>query len=44
MPKRELKVLVKWLPRRWPYFAIGIDLGEFRLCLWIVEIEVWRSY
>jgi hypothetical protein len=44
MPKRELKVLVKWLPRRWPYFAIGIDLGEFRLCLWIIEIEVWRSY
>ncbi len=44
MPKRELKVLVKWLPRRWPYFAIGIDLGEFRLCLWLIEIEVWRSY
>lgn len=44
MPKRELKVLVKWLPRRWPYFAIGIDLGEFRLCLWLFEIEIWRSY
>ena len=44
MPKRELKVLVKWLPRRLPYLACGFDMGEFRLYLWIVEIEVWRSY
>lgn len=42
--KLRPRFVVEWFPRRWPYFAIGIDLGEFRLCLWIVEIEVWRSY
>lgn len=42
--KRRLRMSVDWFPRRWPYFAIGFDRDEFHLYLWIVEIEVWRSY
>lgn len=42
--KIRLRCDVKWFPRRAPYFAIGFDMGEFRLYLWFVEIEVWRSY
>ncbi len=42
--KRRLRMSVDWFPRRLPYFAIGFDLGEFKLYLWIVEIEIWRSY
>ena len=42
--KKRLRCDVKWFPRRWPYFAIGFARGEFRLYLWFVEIDVWRSY
>ena len=42
--KKRMRCDVKWFPRRAPYFAIGFDMGEFRLYLWFVEIEVWRSY
>jgi hypothetical protein len=42
--RKRLKFDVKWLPRKAPYLAIGFDRGEFHLYLWIVEIEVWRSY
>lgn len=41
--RNRLRFDVKWLPRRAPYFAIGFDSGEFRLYLWVVEIEVWRG-
>lgn len=42
--KKRLRMSVQWLPRKLPYFGIGFDLGEFRLYLWIVEIEIWKSY
>jgi len=42
--KQRTRVSVQWFSRRWPYFAIGFDLNEFKLYLWIVEIEIWRSY
>lgn len=42
--KLRPRIAVEWFPRRWPYFAIGFDRGEFHLYLWIVEIEIWRSY
>ena len=32
---------MKWFPRRWPYFAVGFDRGEFWLYLWFVEVDVW---
>ena len=42
--KRRIRFSVEWFPRRAPYFAIGFDMGEFKLCLWLVEVEVWRGY
>lgn len=42
--KKRLRCDVKWFPRRAPYIACGFDMGEFRLYLWFVEVEVWRSY
>lgn len=27
------RIAVEWFPRRWPYFAIGFDRGEFHLYL-----------
>ena len=42
--KKRMRCDVKWFPRRAPYLACGFDMGEFRLYLWFVEIEVWRSY
>lgn len=38
--KKRLRCDVKWFPRRAPYLACGFDMGEFRLYLWFVEIEV----
>lgn len=42
--KKRLRCDVKWFPRRAPYLAFGFDMGEFRLCLWFVEVDVWMSY
>ncbi len=42
--RRRIRMSIDWLPRRWPYFAIGFEFGEFRLYLWIAEIKIWRSY
>jgi len=42
--RNKLRFEVKWLPRRAPYFAIGFDSGEFRLYLWVVDIEAWWGY
>lgn len=42
--RKRLKFDVKWLPRKAPYLAIGFEMGEFRLYLWLVDIEVWWGY
>ena len=42
--RKRLRFDVKWLPRKAPYPAIGFEMGEFRLYLWFVEVDVWRSY
>ena len=42
--KLRPRISVEWFPRRAPYLACGFDMGEFRLYMWFVEIEVWRSY
>lgn len=40
--KRGWKFDVQWFPRRCPYFAIGFDCGEFHLCLWVVDVTIWK--
>lgn len=42
--RRRIRFSVEWFPRRAPYFVIGFDMGEFKLYLWLVEVEVWRGY
>lgn len=40
--KRGWQFDVEWFTRRWPLFAVGIDNNEFILCLWVVDVTIWR--
>jgi hypothetical protein len=42
--KLRPRIDVQWFPRRWPYFAIGVDMEAFHLCLWLVDIAIWWNY
>jgi hypothetical protein len=42
MRKRGWQFDVEWFNRRWPFFAVGLRGSEFVLCLWLIEVSIWK--
>ena len=42
--KKSLRISVDTLIHKWPVFGIGFSGGEFFLCLWLVDVRIWRGY
>lgn len=40
--KRGWQFDVEWFTHRWPLFVCGIHHGQFCLCLWVVDVTIWR--
>ncbi len=40
--KRGWQFDVEWFTHRWPLFVVGVHHSQFCLCLWVVDVTIWR--
>jgi hypothetical protein len=44
MKKKQLHISVETLAHKWPVFGIGFVKDEFFVCLWLVDVRIWRDF